>query len=173
MTFELNVTSESTNPFGYARQLVQSKDGSRRSAYFFPHDTETQEWWQGENARLGSLASAARIAIPYLKEDPDFQAKLKIYAQDQLNWILGMNPFDSCMLHGTGRNNPWYMFFNYYEYFNCPGGIVNGITAGLNDPNDIDFNLLYAETGKDNDWRWGEQWLPHSSWYLLAIALGE
>jgi len=23
----------------------------------------------------------------------------------------------------------------------------------------------YRETGADNGWRWGKQWLPHSSWY--------
>jgi len=30
----------------------------------------------------------------------------------------------------------------------------------------------YRETGAENDWRWGEQWLPHASWYLLAVASG-
>ena len=74
------------------------------------------------------------------------------------------------MLHGTGRNNPWYLFFGYSEYTNAPGGICNGITAGLDDEHDIDFNLSYEETGKDHDWRWGEQWLPHAAWYLLSVA---
>jgi hypothetical protein len=27
-------------------------------------------------------------------------------------------------------------------------------------------------TGADNDWRWQEQWLPHNTWYLLAVAAG-
>ncbi|MBP1661127.1 MAG: glycoside hydrolase, partial [Candidatus Aminicenantes bacterium] len=54
LAFELAITDEVTNPFDYSRQLVQSKDGAatRRSAFFFPHDTETAPWWQGENARL-------------------------------------------------------------------------------------------------------------------------
>jgi hypothetical protein len=26
-------------------------------------------------------------------------------------------------------------------------------------------------TGKDEDWRWTEEWLPHSAWYLYAISL--
>src|SRR5262249_18055793 len=59
---EMEVTAEVSNPFGYARQLVQSKDGNRRTAFFFPHDTDAAPWWQGENARLASLASAARMA---------------------------------------------------------------------------------------------------------------
>ena len=103
LEFELATTSEVPNPFGYARQLVQSTTGDRRTAFFFPHDTEAAPWWQGEDARLASLASAARMAAEYFKDDPAFQLKLRSYAWDQLNWILGLNPFDTCMLHGSGR----------------------------------------------------------------------
>jgi hypothetical protein len=54
-----------------------------------------------------------------------------------------------------------------------PGGICSGITAGYEDENDIDFGLHYATTGKDDDWRWAEQWLPHAAWYLYAVSIGE
>jgi hypothetical protein len=172
MTFELAVTAEVANPFGYGRQLVQSGKGVRRTSFFFPHDTETAPWWQGENARLGSLAAAARLASRIFSDDRKFQLGVRAYAQDQLNWILGLNPFDSCMLYGRGRNNPEYMFFDSYEYMNAPGGISNGITAGYTDEEDIDYNLHFGVTGKDDDWRWTEQWLPHASWFLFAVALG-
>jgi hypothetical protein len=172
MTFELAVTNERPNPFGYSRQFVQSRNGARRTSFFFPHDTETAPWWQGENARLGSLAAAARLVSRIFPDDPKFQAEIKSFAQDQLNWILGLNPFDSCMLYGRGRNNPEYMFFDSYEYMNAPGGISNGITAGYSDEEDIDYNLHFGVTGKDDDWRWTEQWLPHASWFLFAVALG-
>ncbi|HEY2083762.1 MAG TPA: glycoside hydrolase family 9 protein [Verrucomicrobiae bacterium] len=171
LEFELRTTAEVANPFGYARQLVQSTNGFRRTAFFFPHDTETAPWWQGENARLSSLAAAARMAAKYFHDDPAFCHQLQGYAWDQLNWILGLNPYDCCMLQGTGRNNPFYMFFDSYEYHNAPGGIVNGITSGYRDARDIDFDLQYSETGKDEDWRWGEQWLPHAAWYLLAASI--
>jgi hypothetical protein len=170
MSFELAVTSEVANPFGYARQLVQNKDGVKRTSFFFPHDTETAPWWQGENARLASLATAARLAARHFSDDAAFRAKLEAYAWNQLGWILGENPFDACMLHGSGRNNPRYMFFDSYEYTNAPGGICNGITGGFKNEDDIDFNLPYRVTGADHDWRWGEQWLPHASWFLLAAA---
>jgi hypothetical protein len=172
LEWELTLTSEVTNPFGYARQIVQTRVGVREARFFFPHDTETAPWWQGENARLASMAFAARLAIPYFDQDTTFVARLRRYAQDQLNWILGLNPFDACMLHGTGRNNPDYMFFDSYEYTNAPGGICNGITGGFSDPGGIDFNLPYTVTGADHDWRWGEQWLPHATWYMLAVAIG-
>ncbi|HZZ29927.1 MAG TPA: glycoside hydrolase family 9 protein [Pirellulales bacterium] len=173
MEFELHTTDEVPNPFGYARQLVQSTDGDRRTAFFFPHDTETAPWWQGENARLASLAAAARLTARCFKDDRAFHDRLLAYATNQLNWILGLNPYDACMLHGSGHNNPAYMFFDSYQYTNTPGGICNGITSGYKNPHDIDFNLSFAVTGKDEDWRWSEQWLPHAAWYLYAISLGE
>ncbi len=178
--FELAVTGEVANPFGYSRQLVQSKDGAstRRTSFFFPHDTETAPWWQGENARLGSMAAAARLAALAFAQSPGdsdraLASSLRAFGRDQLNWILGLNPFDSCMLHGHGRNNIAYMFFDSYEYTNAPGGICNGITGGYTDEADIDFGLRYARTGKDDDWRWAEQRLPHAAWYLYAIAIGD
>jgi hypothetical protein len=173
LEFELTVTREVPNPFGYARQLVQNTNGLRRTSFFYPHDTETAPWWQGENARLGSMAAAARLASRYFKTDAPFYDRLQTYAWNQLNWILGLNPYDCCMLQGAGRNNVAYMFFESYEYTSAPGSICNGITAGRTDPDDIDFNVGYAVTGKDEDWRWSEQWLPHAAWYLYAISLHE
>lgn len=180
LAFELGITGEVVNPFGYSRQLVQSKAGAetRRSAFFFPHDTETAPWWQGENARLGSMAAAARAAALGFSqstsaEDRALADRLKAFGRDQLNWILGLNPYDACMLHGHGRNNIPYMFFNSWEYTNAPGGICNGITGGYTDDTGIDFGLRFAATGKDDDWRWAEQWLPHAAWYLLAVAIGD
>jgi hypothetical protein len=172
LEWELAVTAEVANPFGYARQLVQRKTGERDTRFFIPHDTDTAPWWQGENARLGSMATAARLALPHFADDPAFAARLRGYAVDQLDWILGRNPFDASMLDGTGRNNPEYFFFGSYEYMNAPGGIVNGITAGFADQQGIDFNVPQSVTGGDHDWRWAEQWLPHDTWYMLAVAAG-
>lgn len=168
--FELGITGEVANPFGLARQYVQSKSRGRYGAFFFPHDTETAPWWQGENARLASMSAAARLAEPLFADDSAFRARLAGYAADQLDWILGMNPFDASMMQGVGRNNPQYGFFGSWQYTQTPGGIVNGITSGWKDGRGIDFNVPYAVTRQDIDWRWGEQWLPHAAWYLLAVA---
>lgn len=168
---ELSTTAEVHNPFGYARQLVRDGGGRVHTAFFFPHDTEAAPWWQGENARLGSLAAAARLAAPLYADDAAFQKQLQAYAWNQLHWILGRNPFDSSMLMGSGHRNAPYMFFDSYAYTNAPGAIINGITSGLTDDEGIAFDLGYAQTGKDDDWRWTEQWLPHDAWYLFAISL--
>ena len=171
LSFELRLTAETSNPFGYARQLVRMGSGTVRSAYFFPHDTEAAPWWQGENARLASLAAAARMAAPFFSNDQEFQKQLRDYAWNQLHWIHGRNPFDVSMLIGSGHGETAYMFFRSYKYTNAPGAILNGITASSSDEDGIAFNEGYAVTGKDEDWRWTEQWLPHAAWYIYAISL--
>lgn len=172
LSFELTSTADTNNPFGYARQLVQLKDGTRRTSFFFPHDTEAAPWWQGENARIASLAAAARMAMPFFKNDAAFSQQLNHYAWDQLNWILGRNPFDVSMLTGSGNRHISYMFFNSWRYTTLPGGIVNGITAAPDQTVDgIAFDQGYAVSGKDDDWRWAEGWIPHSAWYLYAVSL--
>jgi Glycosyl hydrolase family 9/Cellulase N-terminal ig-like domain len=171
LQFELQTTREINNPFDYARQLVRMGNGQVRTAFFFPHDTEAAPWWQGEDARLASLAAAARTAAPFYKTDPEFKTALETYADDQLHWILGRNPFDSSMLMGSGHGNAPYMFFRSYKYTSAPGAIINGITAATSDEDGIAFNEGFAVTGKDDDWRWTEEWLPHAAWYLYAVSL--
>jgi hypothetical protein len=173
LEFQLDINHDVNNPFGYARQLTRDKDGNRHITFFFPHNTEVAPWWQGENARLASLATAARLATKQFPNDLEFQRRLQIFATAQLNWILGLNPFDSSMMKGVGRNNPQYLFFDSWEYTNAPGGISNGITGGFKDEEDIDYNLTYHQTGADNDWRWQEQWLPHGAWYIFAVSAGD
>ncbi|HKU80085.1 MAG TPA: glycoside hydrolase family 9 protein, partial [Rhodanobacteraceae bacterium] len=171
MAFQLRITSDTNNPFGYARQLVRLKDGTIAAKFFFPHGA-AGTWWQGEDARLASLAAAARVAAPMFADDAAFQSKLQDYAWNQLHWILGRNPYDTSMLIGSGHRNIQYMFFDSWEYTNAPGAIINGITSGLDAEDDgIAFDLGYAQTGKDDDWRWGEQWLPHGAWYMYATSL--
>jgi hypothetical protein len=172
LEFEFAITSEVNNPFGYSREYVQDKSGTRHTSFFFPHESDAAPWWQGENARLASMAAAARLAELGFPQEQKFRKQLEILATSQLNWILGLNPFDSCMLNGVGRNNPPYMYFDSWEFTNAPGGISNGITSGFKDESDIDYLLPYRQTGADNDWRWGEQWLPHAAWYLLAASTG-
>ena len=169
--FELAVTHEVNNPFGYARQLVRVGDGTVRTAFFFPHDSEAAPWWQGEDARLASLCAAVRMATPLFADEPEFQADLKSYAWNQLHWILGRNPYDVSLLIGGGHGDAAYMFFRSWKYTNAPGAIVNGITSADNDEDGIAFNQGFLVTGKDEDWRWTEDWLPHAAWYLYAISL--
>ncbi|WP_431805680.1 glycoside hydrolase family 9 protein [Microbacterium paraoxydans] len=153
------------NPFGYPRQRVQPRGGHPRDAFFFPHDNDTGYWWQGENATLGSLAFAALAVADLPACAPEQATRLRRFAADQVHWVLGRNPFDVCMLQGRGRNNVEYT----PDFPNLPGGIVNGITSHPDDESGIAFLTPGTAEGPDS-WRWAEQWIPHSAWFLLAVS---
>ncbi|HBH7915420.1 TPA: glycoside hydrolase family 9 protein [Vibrio parahaemolyticus] len=164
--FEIKISNKVTNPFGYPRQYVKGVNESKRDAFFVAHNNESGYWWQGENARLGSLATMVYLAQPHIASQ-EIQQQLSVFAQDALNWIVGLNPYDMCMLDGHGRNNPDYL--PQYGFFNAKGGVCNGITGGFEDEEDIAFNPPAQKDDMLQNWRWGEQWIPHGAWYLLAI----
>ncbi|GAA1516547.1 glycoside hydrolase family 9 protein [Kribbella lupini] len=157
----LTRTASVQNPFGYPRTLVQPTNDKPRESFFFPHANETGYWWQGENAAIASLAAAANACARIAETGA---SELRAFADDQLAWITGRNPFDTSMLHGRGRNNADYSS----DFPNLPGGILNGITAGWSDENDIAF--LPDDAPEGDSWRWAEQWIPHTGWFLLAVA---
>ncbi|ELB2785083.1 glycoside hydrolase family 9 protein [Vibrio alginolyticus] len=164
--FEITISNRVINPFGYPRQYVKGVNESKREAFFVAHNNESGYWWQGENARLGSLATMAYLAQPHIASQ-EVQQQLSVFAQDALNWVVGLNPYDMCMLDGHGRNNPDYL--PQYGFFNAKGGVCNGITGGFEDEEDIAFNPPAQKDDMLQNWRWGEQWIPHGAWYLLAI----
>lgn len=76
------------------------------------------------------------------------------------------------MLEGYGRHNIDYYFQYKYDFISAPGGIVNGITSGIDDEEGIAFIMSPLDHPDINDnWRWAEQWLPHASWFLYALCL--
>lgn len=152
-----------------------------RTAFFMPHVNETGYWWQGENARLASIATAALTAAQHL--DPSYRYgtdSLSRFATAQLDWILGSNPFSVCMLYGFGEPR-WRNTAGYPSYPGKPGyalpaiqgGICNGITAAPGHEADIAWMPYHTAQRSDSlwkDWRWIEQWLPHNAWYLLSVS---
>lgn len=168
------ISNEIVNPFNYIRQynkpyIAINTYGEARKSFFLPHDNETGYWWQGENARLASMTTALIYASKSLSSGFEFGTNdNSSFATAQLDWILGKNPFNTCMVHGFGQNNPP-SYLNGYGYTtNHKGGICNGISAMDSDEDDIDF-MPYAVSDWQN-WRWIEQWLPHDAWFLMAIS---
>ena len=160
---ELALAARAGNPFALARQYVKGVDEAPRISFFMPHHNESGYWWQGENARLASLAAMAFAAALHF---PQQSPLLMTFGQRQLDWILGQNPFNACMLAGHGINNPSYTA----GYPNAPGGICNGITAGFDDEAEVAFIPEEYRDRLDQNWRWGEQWIPHAAWFALAIS---
>jgi len=175
---QFQLDSEVSNPFDYPRQQFRTFDFGQSaftsevlSGFFIPHQNETGYWWQGENARLASLAAAALLTRSLFHQVKDGQIRklipaLEEFAQDQIDWILGKNPFDMCMLYGFGRNNPE---FSKSGGTMIKGGISNGITGSQDSArgHGIDF----AAGDEDDNWRWVEQWTPHGAWFIYATSL--
>jgi hypothetical protein len=169
LDYNLRVSHEVSNPFGYARQSFLYK-GEVKNGFFIPHENETGWWWQGEDARLGSLATAAiiggRLVYP-AQTGWGVKAPLATFASQQLSWILGCNPYSMCFMYGFGKNNVPYMHSSY-GHGSQKGGISNGVTGkdGNGDGSGIDFKKEAA----GNEWRWTEQWIPHAAWFMQAIS---
>ncbi len=170
---QISITGKNSNPYLYARQNFKTfKDGKYGTrvldGLFIPHANETGYWWQGENARLASLAAATVLAKQLLQQN-DIQinhADYERFAQLQIDWILGRNPFATCMLYGFGANNPPYAKSGGAM---IKGGISNGITGAVG--SDEGRGIAFAEGPEHNNWRWVEQWTPHGAWFIYATSL--
>jgi hypothetical protein len=163
------VTDEVANPFGYARQTFSLK-GKVKEGFFIPHDNETGWWWQGENARLASLATAALEGSKLLyaaDKNIALRDSLKTFAQTQISWILGCNPYGMCFMYGFGVKNVPYMHSNF-GHGSEKGGISNGVTGKTGNPDGSGIEFKTEDNG--NEWRWTEQWIPHSAWFLAALT---
>jgi hypothetical protein len=174
LNYQLALTDKVVNPYDYARQNFRTYEDGKRGdrvleGFFIPHANETGYWWQGESARLASLATAAILGGRIVASDPTtrfgVRPRLAEFAQHQLDWTLGRNPFDICMLYGFGANNPP-SAVSAGEM--VKGGISNGITGAV--ASDEGRGIVFAPGPDDNNWRWLEQWLPHSTWFLLAAT---
>lgn len=164
--FELTITHDVFNPFGYPRQYVKAIDETyKKPTFFIPHQNESGYWYQGENARLASLATAFHLSKKYVSQKQSEQ--MEAYTRNLINWILGLNPYDICMLDGIGYNNPEYLEPHDWNYV---GGIANGITAGVDNEKDIAFLPDPQKNDPAQRWRWPEQWIPHAGWFVYAIA---
>jgi hypothetical protein len=169
LDYQLRVTAAVANPFGYARQTYLFR-GEVTDGFFIPHENETGWWWQGENARLASLATAAIVGGRLVYPGPGafgIKPQLAAFASDQVGWILGANPYDMCFMYGFGHNNVPYMAA-LYGHGTGRGGISNGITGKEGQPDGSGIDFKFHANG--NEWRWTEQWIPHSAWFLQAVT---
>jgi hypothetical protein len=169
LDYELAVTNRVSNPFGYARQNF-AYNNTIREGFFIPQTNETGWWWQGENARLGSLATAAilggRLVYPSTTNGWGIKDSLAEFASQQVAWVLGCNPYSTCFMYGIGKTYPP-ITSACFGHQSSKGGISNGITgkSGNGDGTGIDYNPPNGDS-----WRFTEQWIPHAIRMLAATA---
>jgi hypothetical protein len=113
--------------------------------------------------RLGINANLAAAGIGLMKaagilNDP----KLKDLAQRQLDWIIGVNPFNSSTIVMVGYNNPKPFNSSEFKPFTplLPGAVMNGLRGDRADQPDI---------GNGN-WQVSEYWTPMVCYTLWLTA---
>ena len=81
-------------------------------------------WWVGINAHLASTGSA------WPKRRGSCRNRVwAALAQRQLDWILGVNPFDASTMTGVGRNQPKQFVTGEFKPVTplIDGAVMNGI----------------------------------------------
>jgi len=114
-------------------------------------------WQTGNNARVAGYG-VAMVYLAELLSSPE----LRKLAQRQLDWVLGVNPFDASMIIGVGRNQP-------------PSLLSNEIVPGVPD---IEGAVMQGPIGNADDnplivgghYAPCEFWMPHHAWVLWLMA---
>ncbi|MCC6490472.1 MAG: glycoside hydrolase family 9 protein [Candidatus Hydrogenedentes bacterium] len=155
-----SMLEQAANPFGvYAF-------GTKDKPNFFGTPEREGGWHVGNSSHI--LAAASTVATAYRYEpDPRFLE----FVYDQLNWILGNNPYDLCLMEGVGSFNPPSYHHRYaaggVPRGAVPGSVVNGITwRGVGDDRPY-FDMRGLDIP---DFEPNEVWLPHNTNYLSVMA---
>lgn len=117
-------------------------------------------WWVGINGNLASagvgLAQAAHVLD---------STRLRALAQRQLDWIVGLNPYNASTIMAVGHNNPQHMIWGGFEpptpYI--PGAVMCGIGGTPDD-------RAYLDPGS---YQTCEYWTPmvcHTMWLMAELS---
>ena len=153
------------NSFGivpYGLFPGQDPGGDRKAGkYWYRYFMQPElSWWVGINANLASagigLAKASKIL-----NDP----ALKALAQKQLDWITGVNPFNSSTVIGIGYNHPPHFGGSTFlpKTPVLPGAVLNGLGG-----DSVDQPVI----GTGN-WQISEYWTPmvaYTQWLMAEIS---
>jgi hypothetical protein len=150
--------SEADNPLG----LMMQKPGE--GGYFFD-PTSTM----GCNYQFSSRAWSALLIYRLLGDSRALR-----YALDQLDFLLGKNPENLCMMEGKGsfklpRYHHRYLTIPGRERGAVPGAIPNGFVRDIagNDRPGVDLSTGGRQYPS---YRTNEPWLVHNVFYTLAVA---
>jgi len=144
-------------PFGLFTK--EDPGGNRKSGEFWYRYfmQPERDWWVGINANLASSGIGLLKASKVLDD-----AELKAYAQRQLDWIVGVNPFNSSTIEGVGYNHPQHFPGSTFIPRTpvLPGAVLNGL-GGDHDDQPVIGN---------GDWQISEYWTPMVAYTLWLMA---
>lgn len=156
------------NAFGIVPYGLFTKSGAEANRqvgkygyrYFMQPDPT---WWVGINSNISSAGIGLVRAGRILND-----RKLEALAQRQLDWILGVNPFNSSTMAGVGYNHPEHFGGSSFNPLTpvIPGAVMNGLGG-----DDADQAII----GK-GDWQISEYWTPmvaHTLWLMSELSDGK
>jgi hypothetical protein len=155
------------NPFGlipWADGVFFNPDMGKYyfNGAFLNPDMESY-YFVGQNSQYLSNAWALYLAAHILREP-----RASNIANRQLDWILGSNPFNLCMMEGRGSfNSPRYL---HWAPDNDRGAVQGAIPNGFCRPKpdkDCPWFDLYDARGSYNTL---EPWEPHNAFFILAVS---
>ncbi len=145
-------------PFGlFAKEITDEKyrqfAGELKYRFFSPTKVE---FYQGITSHLLSNAVGLEMAGRILADE-----NLSGIAKSQVEWIMGRNTENACLMTAEGINNP----YPHSRFLGLiPGGIMNGF-IGLEDDEPF-LDMQYTM-----DWRTTEYWSPHTCFYIWWVSL--
>jgi hypothetical protein len=158
--FRQFLESTADNPFGLSKQSVGEKE------YFF-EPTSTL------GLNFNQLQKAWAAALIYRLNRDERALRL---ATDQIDWVLGKNPYSLCQLEGAGSHNPPRYHHRYdsipgQERGAVPGAIPNGFVRTVAGEDQPGFDMSRPGANKRRvSYRTSEPWLVHNMWYLMALS---
>jgi hypothetical protein len=159
------------NPF----QLTPYSEG----VFFRPY-ADQKTWYVGQNTQYLSQAWALYLVGALLHD-----LRAGQMADRQLDWVLGMNPANLCMMEGRGSYNLPLYHHAYtgnsrrkkagipgQERGAIPGAIPNGVCRpeGYLDKPFVFFGVITTLPPAPPPIGTTEPWLPHNAYYLQAIT---
>jgi hypothetical protein len=152
------------NSFGiipYGLFSAENPGGNRKIGdYWYRYFMQPElSWWVGINANIAS-SGVGLIKAAEILNNPILSA----IAQKQLDWIIGVNPFNSSTIVGLGYNHPK-QFINGREFRPptpvLPGAVMNGLGGN----NDDQPHLILQ-----NNYNQSEYWTPMVAYTLWLMG---
>lgn len=157
------------NPFGLSKQSLSAE---KANDYFFVPSSIFGFNFQ-QLARAWAGAQIYRLT-------GDWRALR--FGTDQLDWVLGKNPYGLCMMEGAGSRNPNWYHHRYnsipgHERGAVPGAVPNGMVRNIIGLDVPGFDLSYYGMGDEGlmrrgrpSYRTSEPWLVHNMHLLMALS---
>lgn len=149
------------NAFGIVPYSLYTKDapgGRRVGSYGYRWFMECDPtYWVGINSNVAS-AGVGLVRAARLLRQPAWAA----LAQRQLDWILGVNPFNASTMEGAGRNQPKPFITSEFKPVTptIPGAVMNGIGGTVDDVPQL----------LPGHWQTCEYWTPMTCYTMWLMA---